>query len=252
MGCQQDGICYPPMTRTLALDLPPIATLAPTAATLTDGDLRAAAADAGPVVPRSESDQLADRLRDGNRGLVLGLFFLLGLGLAFTPCVLPMLPILSGIIAGAGAITPQRATWLSLVYVLATAIVFTIVGVIAGLAGQNLAAILQKPLVLAAFAGVFVVLALGMFGFYELQLPNAITQRIGALNRRASGGSTAGVALMGVLSALLVGPAWLRRWPAPCSTSASSKTRSSAARRCSRWRSGWARRWSPSAPAPAS
>jgi thiol:disulfide interchange protein DsbD len=203
-GCQQDGICYPPMTRTIALDLPPVTTLAPTASVLTEGALRAA--DAAVEVPRSESDRLADRLREDSRLLVLGVFFLLGLGLAFTPCVLPMLPILSGIIAGAGAITPQRATWLSAVYVLATAIVFTIVGVIAGLAGQNLAAILQKPPVLAAFAGVFVVLALGMFGFYELRLPNAITQRIGALNRRASGGSTAGVALMGVLSALLVGP----------------------------------------------
>jgi len=206
MGCQQDGICYPPMTRTLALDLPPITTLAPAAASLTEAELRAAAVDPEPIVPRSEVDALADRLREGNRALVLGVFFVLGLGLAFTPCVLPMLPILSGIIAGAGAITPQRATWLSAVYVLATAVVFTVVGVIAGLAGQNLAAILQKPLVIAAFAGVFVVLALGMFGFYEVQLPNAITQRIGALNRRASGGSTAGVALMGVLSALLVGP----------------------------------------------
>ena len=206
MGCQQDGICYPPMTRTIALALPPVATLAPTASTLTEGELRAADAAAVAEVPRSESDRLADRLREDNRLLVLGVFFLLGLGLAFTPCVLPMLPILSGIIAGAGAITAQRATWLSGVYVLATAAVFTVVGVIAGLAGQNLAAILQKPLVLASFAGVFVVLALGMFGFYELQLPNAITQRIGALNRRASGGSTAGVALMGVLSALLVGP----------------------------------------------
>lgn len=205
MGCQQDGICYPPMTRTIALELPPVATLAPTATALTEGELRAADS-AVAEAPRSESDRLADRLREDNRLIALGVFFLLGLGLAFTPCVLPMLPILSGIIAGAGAVTPQRATWLSGVYVLATAVVFTIVGVIAGLAGQNLAAILQKPLVLAAFAGVFVVLALGMFGFYELQLPNAITQRIGALNRRASGGSTAGVALMGVLSALLVGP----------------------------------------------
>jgi thiol:disulfide interchange protein DsbD len=204
-GCQQDGICYPPMTRTIALELPPVATLAPDARELAEGEIREAA-PAAVEEPRSESDRLADRLREDNRALALGVFFLLGLGLAFTPCVLPMLPILSGIIAGAGAITPQRAAWLSLVYVLATAVVFTIVGVIAGLAGQNLAAILQKPLVLAAFAGVFVVLALGMFGFYELQLPNAITQRIGALNRRASGGSTAGVALMGVLSALLVGP----------------------------------------------
>lgn len=204
-GCQQDGICYPPMTRTIALDLPPVATLAPQARALAEGELRAAERAAAEE-PRSESDRLADRLREDHRALALGVFFVLGLGLAFTPCVLPMLPILSGIIAGAGAITPQRAAWLSTVYVLATAVVFTIVGVIAGLAGQNLAAILQKPLVLAAFAGVFVVLALGMFGFYELQLPNAITQRIGALNRRASGGSTAGVALMGVLSALLVGP----------------------------------------------
>lgn len=201
-GCQQDGICYPPMTRSLTLGLP--------ALTFNRNDL-AGAPPSGPQVgpppaELSEQDRYARSIREAPLATVLGVFFLVGLGLAFTPCVLPMVPILSGILAGAGPVSTSRAGWLSTVYVLATAVVFTAVGVIAGVAGENLQAILQKPAVLVAFAGLFVFLALAMFGFYELQVPAALQTRIAALSNRQRGGSTLGVAVMGVLSALLVGP----------------------------------------------
>lgn len=205
-GCQENGICYPPMRREVRLDLPAPNVLAPGIAALSVAESRATAPAESQPVQGSESDRLASALREGNRVWVLLVFFALGLGLAFTPCVLPMVPILSGIIAGVHGITPQRAAFLSAVYVLATALVFTAAGVIAGVAGQNLQAALQKPAVLIAFAGVFVALALSMFGFYELKPPNWLMQRIGRLNQHTAGGSVAGVALMGVLSALLVGP----------------------------------------------
>lgn len=201
-GCQQDGICYPPMTRTIRVGLPSL--------TFNANDVAGPAAptaEVGPATePISEQDRYARSIRDDSLASVLGLFFVVGLGLAFTPCVFPMVPILSGILAGAGTVTTARATWLSTVYVLATAVVFTVVGVIAGMAGENLQAILQKPAVLVAFAGLFVFLALSMFGFYELQMPGWLQTRIAALSNRQNGGSTLGVAVMGVLSALLVGP----------------------------------------------
>jgi thiol:disulfide interchange protein DsbD len=204
-GCQLDGICYPPMRRAVSFELQPAKAYAASNAALrsTAGD---AVMQAAPPPLRSEQDQFADSLRSGSVLTALAVFFVVGLGLAFTPCVLPMVPILSGIIAGAGNITTARALWLSFIYVLATAVIFTIAGVFAGLAGENLQAILQKPAVLVAFAGLFVLLALSMFGFYELQPPAALQNRINALSNRSSGGSTLGVAIMGLLSALLVGP----------------------------------------------
>ena len=134
-------------------------------------------------------------------------FFVFGLGLAFTPCVFPMIPILSGIIAGAGDnISTRRAIVLSVVYILANAAIFTIAGVIAGLAGKNLQAAFQTPWVLWSFAGLFVLLSLSMFGFYELQLPSSWQSKIANVSNTQSGGSLAGVAVMGALSALIVGP----------------------------------------------
>src|SRR3546814_16457384 len=117
-----------------------------------------------------------------------------------------MVPILSGIIAGAGNITTRRAFVLSLVYVLATAVVFTIAGVVAGLAGANLQIVFQTPWILVSFALLFVVLSFSMFGFYELQLPSSMQTRLTELSNRQSGGSLIGAALMGVLSALSFGP----------------------------------------------
>jgi thiol:disulfide interchange protein DsbD len=190
-GCQDGGICYPVMTRALPVSLPA-------------GDVGTAAA-----APLAEDQRLAAGLRGNKRAWELVLFFVYGLGLAFTPCVLPMVPILSGLIAGRGErIGAWRGFSLSVVYVLASAVVFTIVGVLAGLFGvaANLQAAMQNAWVLGAFALLFVVLALSMFGLYELQLPAALRAKLGAVSDRQRGGSWLGVAAMGALSALIVGP----------------------------------------------
>jgi len=139
--------------------------------------------------------------------VIIAVFFGFGLLLAFTPCVFPMIPILSGIIAGQGAgLTTRKAFVLSLVYVLAMALTYTLVGVLAGLLGANLQAAFQNPWILTAFALVFVGLALSMFGFYELQLPSSLQSKLAELSNRQQGGTLIGVAIMGLLSALIVGP----------------------------------------------
>jgi len=155
----------------------------------------------------AEDSRLAAGLSGSGRWLTLLWFFLGGLGLAFTPCVLPMIPILSGLIAGAGTrLGTRRALWLSFVYVLANALVFTIAGVVAGLVGANLQAAFQTPWVIVAFALIFVALALSSFGLYELQLPATLRAKLGSVSDKQRGGSLAGVAAMGALSALIVGP----------------------------------------------
>lgn len=146
-------------------------------------------------------------LRSGSLWTVVGVFLLAGLLLSFTPCVLPMLPILSSIIVGQGApVSRPKGFVLSLAYSLGMALVYTAMGVAAGLAGEGLAAALQNPWVLGAFALLLVGFSLSMFGFYELQLPSALQNRLSATSGRLQGGSYAGVFLMGGLSALIVGP----------------------------------------------
>jgi len=194
-GCQDDGICYPPMTRTVAVDLP------------AGGTLGAASPATNAAVAPTNPDRFAAALEGSGWFKIIALFFVAGLGLAFTPCVFPMIPILSGIIAGAGEdLTRRRALVLSLVYVLASTVIFTLAGVIAGLAGQNLQILFQQTWILVAFAGVFVALAFSMFGFYELQLPASFQSRIADMSNRQQSGSLVGVAIMGALSALIVGP----------------------------------------------
>jgi thiol:disulfide interchange protein DsbD len=217
-GCAERGICYPPITKRVTLDLPAatqIAALAPAAdggrqLGSTDGPAPAATPPLTPAPGEttvSEQDQIAAVLAGGNLWAVVVLFFGFGLLLAFTPCVFPMIPILSGIIAGQGeGITTRKAFVLSLVYVLAMALTYTVAGVLAGLFGANIQAAFQNPWILAVFAGVFVALALSMFGFYDLQLPSSLQTRIGELSNRQQGGSLIGVAIMGFLSALIVGP----------------------------------------------
>src|SRR5207342_2279227 len=164
---------------------------------------------ATPDTSLAEDQRLAARLAGKDRAWTLLLFFASGLALAFTPCVLPMVPILSGLIAGRGGrIGAWRAFSLSTVYVLASAVVFTIAGVLAGLLGAafNLQAAMQNAWVLGAFAGLFVLLALSMFGLYELQLPAALRARLGEASDKQHGGSWMGVAAMGALSSLIVGP----------------------------------------------
>ncbi|HSH27645.1 MAG TPA: protein-disulfide reductase DsbD, partial [Wenzhouxiangella sp.] len=219
-GCLDEGICYPPMTRSLALTLPPAQTASEPAAA--GRSRRGASASGSPaaetspsdpseqaveaVLPRAEQDRLAAAL-DGRPLVAMGLFLVAGLLLAFTPCVFPMVPILSGLIAGEGErMTTGRAFRLSLVYVLAMALVYTLFGVVAGLFGQNLQAVFQHPAILITFSALFVVLALGMFGFYELQLPSGLQTRLNEMSNRAEGGTLIGAAIMGALSALIVGP----------------------------------------------
>ncbi|UTW13485.1 protein-disulfide reductase DsbD [Marinobacterium rhizophilum] len=215
-GCWEGGICYPPVTRDISLtDIAELAAAAPgtqTAISAPDtaviGTVAAIAAPAGAAqLPVSEQDRFAGLLRDASLAFTLGAFFLAGLALAFTPCVFPMIPIISSIIAGHGTrMTTGRAFSLSLVYVLAVAVTYTLAGVLAGLFGANIQAAFQNPWIVSIFAGIFVLLALSMFGFYELQLPARWQSRLTRASNRGKPGSLRGVAFMGLLSALIVGP----------------------------------------------
>ncbi len=209
-GCRDGDICYPPQTGELSVDLPvaPMATGAPIAGAGPAVPVAARSTEVSERIepPRSEQGRLAALLVDRPAGALVA-FFVAGLLLAFTPCVFPMVPILSGIIAGEGdRITTARAFWLSLVYVLAMAVTYTVAGVLAGLFGQNLQAMFQNPWIISAFVAVFVLLALSMFGFYELQLPTRWQSRLAERSNRQQGGRQGGVAVMGFLSALIVGP----------------------------------------------
>jgi thiol:disulfide interchange protein DsbD len=196
-GCAElTGICYPPIRKEVNLD--PAAAAVSTAA---------APATAAAAAPQSEQDSLAAALAGDNRLLTVLTFLGLGLLLAFTPCVFPMIPILSSIIVGQGAgLTTRKAFIMSLVYVLAMALTYTVAGVLAGLFGANLQAAFQNPWILGSFSVVFVLLALSMFGFYELQLPSALQTKLSEISNQQQGGSLIGVAIMGLLSALIVGP----------------------------------------------
>jgi thioredoxin:protein disulfide reductase len=199
-GCAEAGICYPPQKKTVSFDLPAGEASGAVATTAT----KPAAASAAPL---SEQDQLAAALAGDNTLGTILLFFIAGLLLAFTPCVFPMIPILSSIIVGQGeAITTRKAFILSITYVLAMASTYTVAGIIAGLFGSNLQAAFQNPWILGTFSAVFVALAFSMFGFYELQLPSAIQSKLTEVSNKQQGGSLIGVAIMGLLSALIVGP----------------------------------------------
>ncbi len=218
-GCAEAGLCYPPITKRITFRLPVVASDRdgqPQTVQPPEPEASKAIAVAQETPPAavlvtesklSEQDRIARSLALGNRWLVLVTFFAFGLLLAFTPCVLPMVPILSGIIAGQGdKINARRAFVLSLVYVLALAMTYTLAGVVAGLFGHNLQATFQNPWLLGAFSGVFVLLSLSMFGFYDLQLPTSWQSGLANLSSRQRGGTLFGVGVMGVLSALIVGP----------------------------------------------
>ncbi|MBT7306822.1 MAG: protein-disulfide reductase DsbD [Gammaproteobacteria bacterium] len=210
-GCAERGICYPPISKRITLDLPALPDDTPAnpsanAPTPTTGNA-AALVTGGATTTLSEQDQIAASLSSGNTLLTLLSFFGFGLLLAFTPCIFPMIPILSGIIVGQGEeITTRRAFTMSLVYVLAMALTYTFAGVLAGLFGENLQAAFQNPWILGTFSIVFVLLSLSMFGFYDLQMPASIQSKLANASNRQKGGSLTGVAIMGLLSALIVGP----------------------------------------------
>jgi thioredoxin:protein disulfide reductase len=199
-GCANAGLCYVPLTRTLAVSLPPGGGGANTAA------FAAAPPTAtGAGVYVSAQDRLAALIRNGNLFVVIVTFFGSGLLLAFTPCVLPMVPILSGIIAGHGSnVTTWRAFLLSLSYVLGMACTYTVAGIAVAAAGSHVQALFQQTWVIVLFATLFVVLSLSMFGVYTLQMPAAIQTRLSQVSSRQTAGTFGGVAIMGALSALIV------------------------------------------------
>ena len=203
-GCADAGFCYPPTTQEIPVLLPAVQALDNSDAGNTGAAGNMAGSD-GP--PRSEQDRIANSLASGNTILTVLTFFGFGLLLAFTPCVFPMIPILSSIIVGQGdQLTTRRAFMMSLVYVLAMAVTYTVAGVVAGLFGENLQAAFQNPWILATFSAVFVALALSMFGFFELQMPSFLQSRLTEVSNKQQGGTLTGVAVMGFLSALIVGP----------------------------------------------
>ncbi|WP_413673103.1 protein-disulfide reductase DsbD [Massilia cellulosiltytica] len=196
-GCADAGLCYPPAEVAFAVD--------PAA----PGALKPAAADAVIAPPPAHEDDssLAQRTLQSGSAWRIGLAFLaFGLLLSFTPCVLPMVPILSSIIVGEGNVSRSKGFILALAYSLGMALVYTALGVAAGLAGEGLAGALQKPWVLLTFGALLVLLALSMFDVYQLQLPSSLQSRLSTTSGSMSGGRFAGVFVMGALSALIVGP----------------------------------------------
>ncbi|HEY4972852.1 MAG TPA: protein-disulfide reductase DsbD, partial [Steroidobacteraceae bacterium] len=165
----------------------------------------AAASSAAPAAYVSEQDRLAALLRSGSLAAVLLQFFVGGLLLAFTPCVLPMVPILSGLIVGQGkSVTTARAFALSLTYVLGMAVTYTITGALFAAAGKQVQAVFQQPWIIMLFAALFIAMALSMFGVFTLQMPGFIQTRVAQISNRQRAGSFGGVAVMGMLSALIV------------------------------------------------
>lgn len=185
-GCADAGLCYPPQSRRIEV-------------------AAGAGTVAAPAAPAGEDQGIAGRLSNASLAWMALVFFGLGLLMTFTPCVLPMVPIVSSLVVGAGA-GARRGFALSVAFVLPMALTYAALGAGAALAGANLQAALQNPWLLGAFALVFVALAFAMFGVYELQLPAALRDRLDRAGAGRKGGSLKGAAVMGLLSALLVGP----------------------------------------------
>ena len=195
-GCKEDVLCYPPISKTFPIKF--------------ISNVDAATVESSSIEPGtrqlSEQDAITEHLSDDGFLINIIIFFGFGLLLALTPCVFPMIPILSGIIVGEGiSITPLRAFYMSLTYVLAMAFTYAVLGIIAGSLDVNLQAASQNVWVITTFSAVFVLLSLSMFGFYELQLPASLQSKLsGATDRHNH--TLYGVAIMGVLSAIIVGP----------------------------------------------
>jgi thiol:disulfide interchange protein DsbD len=189
-GCADRGVCYPPMSQKIDLELP------------------ATSINEALVTPAlSEQDQIVTALKQDSLAITLLSFFGFGLLLSLTPCIFPMIPILSGIIVGHGnRITTTRAFLLSLSYVIASALTYTVFGIIAALFGGNLQTTFQQPWIIILFSSIFVLLSLSMFGFYELEIPNSLKTKLHNSSVRHRDGSLWGAAIMGALSSLIVGP----------------------------------------------
>src|SRR3990167_1795184 len=186
-GCSMAGVCYPPVEHVVTVNF-------------TKGFVRIDTED-------SRQSKIADLLAEQSLWLIILTFIGFGLLLAFTPCVLPMIPILFGIIVGHGKqINPKKAFLLSLVYVLAMSITYAVAGIIVALIGGNIQAALQTPWVIILFSLLFIALSLSLFGLYELQLPEKLRNKLMNVSSHQGGGSYLGVAAMGVLATLVVSP----------------------------------------------
>ena len=203
-GCNDKvGVCYPPLTRAFTLTTSAASSgAAAVSALATPAESTAASSKA----PESDTSRIEKILKGGSFWVVLAGFFGFGLLLSLTPCVFPMIPILSGIIAGQKQVTKTSGFLLALSYVLGMAITYALAGVIAAQSGTLISAALQNPWALGIGALVFVGLALSMFGFFELQLPSAIQSKFSDTANKMKGGSVVGVFVMGALSAVIVGP----------------------------------------------
>ncbi len=192
-GCAEGGLCYPPTTRVISTSLPEASAVT---------DLSSLPRRDEPI---SEQGKLAQLIIDGSLWAVIATFFGLGLLLAFTPCVLPMIPILTSIIAGEGDKTsPMRGFTLAFSYVMGMALIYTAAGIAAAAAGAQLQATFNQPWILIVFSGFFVLLALAMFGGYDLQMPSSIQSRLASVSGNQKSGTTIGAFVMGALSALIV------------------------------------------------
>ena len=223
-GCSEKGLCYPPIKKQINIALPPAPVAHPATTNKFSPEAAITVTPLPPATPqlqaeprkplvatdentRNDNSQIAKLFKQGSFWLIVSFFFGAGLLLAFTPCMFPMVPILSGIIVGRGhKITHMHGFILSLAYVMGMALTYAAVGVAAGLSGSLLSNALQTPWVLGSFAGIFVLLSLSMFGFYELQLPSALQSRLSDTSNKLHGGHLSGVFVMGVLSAIIVGP----------------------------------------------
>ena len=195
-GCAVRGVCYPPMQKTVDFQLPAVQQV-----------LSIGATSASTQPPLSEQDQIVNALHQDTLWLTLLSFLGFGLLLSFTPCIFPMIPILSGIIVGQGKeITTSKAFLLSLSFVLASALTYTVLGILAALFGSNLQAKFQQPWIIILFSVIFVLLAFSMFGFYNLEIPKSLQARLHNSSDKHRDGSFIGASIMGALSALIVGP----------------------------------------------
>jgi thiol:disulfide interchange protein DsbD len=196
-GCAEEGICYPPQYEDFSVTVMRVAGL----------DEPDTAAPVAPTAADSETGRVEAILAGGNYWIVVISFFGFGLLLSLTPCVFPMIPILSGIIVGQGQhITKTKGFLLSLAYVLGMALTYALAGIAAGLSGTLISNALQNPWALGIGAAIFVALAMSMFGFYELQMPSFLQSRFTEASNRIKGGRFASVFVMGAISALIVGP----------------------------------------------
>ncbi|MFO7953574.1 protein-disulfide reductase DsbD [Thioalkalivibrio sp.] len=205
-GCADAGVCYPPLTQEVSVSFPSDLAAEADSDALPDSGDEAGEDDDDAAAPVTQQDRIAAQLADGQIWLVALAFFGFGLLLTFTPCVFPMIPILSNIIIGQKNLTTRKAFLISLVFVLAMAVTYTVAGVFAGLAGANLQAAFQNPWIIGTFVAIFIALAMSMFGFFELQMPAGVQSKLSQISNKQEGGTYVGAGIMGFLSALIVGP----------------------------------------------